>query len=884
MLAACAAAVTQGRPWVVWIEGAAGTGKTALLRQAVAALPAGFRVLRAEASEVAADVAFDVISQLGTVTRTAPFPVAMELLGLWSAEGSDPMAVVVEDLHWADAESRLALLTAVRRLRQDRVLVLVTSRPEPGHADGWDRLRADPDRCLPMAVGPLSPAEVAALAAQRGLLLSDAAVRRLVSHTGGHPMHVRILLAEISPAMLADGEGELPVPRSLTGAMLARMTQLTPPARRLGAALAVLNQPAPLQLLSRVAGVEGAARATDSLLATEAVIWRAGETATLEFAHPLYRSAVYAGMRPSLRQELHRRASTVTGGAAALGHRVAAADSADDDLAEELELAARAETTDGRLGRAATCLLWASQLSSSWQQAERRLLRAARLRLAAGQSPQAESLRSRLEACGPQPLRSLVLGMLAWEQGDAVTAERQLREAAAGPAGDGSAGDGSADGVTADALARLAVLYATQIRGREGVDAATRALALPGVPAEVDGTASLALAFSEGVLHGAATGLERLARRLPQRAAEVGPADVDVLIARGSLRMHAGHPHAAVADLRAGVRLARYGPSQLLTRAHLDLCQALFLTGNWDEALVHGRVALSLISDERHSWIEGLVHAALVYVLGSRGDTDRAREHQAAAKRLIDGAGTTREGLLVNSVAEALVGLAQGEPEAVISALDWLADLEDKGRTMISMLEWWPILVMALLATGALDDAARQIDALTAAAAQRRLNLDARIRGLRARLLARTGQPDEATTAFAAAVAMLGRDDPFLDTALLHHDYGSFLLARGSRKEGLTQLRKARKMLADVGATPYLRRLDTDLAPAGIRSSRPATGVGTELTDREADVVALVSKGMTNAEIAAELYVSVNTVEFHLRRIFAKLGVTSRRQLRRRPD
>ena len=120
-------------------------------------------------AELAAEIPFEVASQLGEITETAPFPVAMELLGIWgAANGGGPVAVVVEDLHWADPESRLALLTAARRLREDPVLMLVTSRGGPEDADGWDRLRADPERCLHVVLGPLSQAEVAELAARRG--------------------------------------------------------------------------------------------------------------------------------------------------------------------------------------------------------------------------------------------------------------------------------------------------------------------------------------------------------------------------------------------------------------------------------------------------------------------------------------------------------------------------------------------------------------------------------------------------------------------------------------------------------------------------------------------------------------------------------------------
>lgn len=884
-IAARAADASHGRPSVVWIDGAPGAGKTALLRAAVVALPPGFAVLQAEAAELAAEIPFDVVSQLGEVTEAAPFPVAMELLGIWgTANAGGPVAVVVEDLHWADPESRLALLTAARRLREDPVLMLVTSRGGLEDADGWDRLRADPERCLHVVPGPLSQAEVTELAARRGVTLTSAAAARLVRHAGGHPLHVRTLLAELPAAALAAGDGELPVPRSLASTTLARLAELPAEARRLAAALAVLNQPASLHQLGQVAGVNGAARAADGLLGTGFITRRDGGPAVLEFAHPLYRTAVYADMPPSLRQELHRRAADAAGGAAALGHRVAAADSADDDLAAELELAAQAEAASRFPGRAASYLLWAAQLSSSRPVAERRLLDAARLLLAARRNSQVEPLRAQIEACAAQPVRSLVLGALAYEAGDLAAAEPWLREAAAWPTQpsadhDGDGDTGSGDGVAADAQARLAVILLGQMRAAAAADAAARALASPIMPPATEAWASFALAFAEGLLHGAPAGLDRLARRLPASAADVPAADVDLLITRGSLHVYASQPQAALADLRAAVRLARHGGSLFPHRAHVYLCQSLLITGDWDEALVHGRVALSLVADEGRTWHGGPAHASLACVLGSRGDWDAAAEHLAAADRIAADIGAA-EAVIFSLFARGLIAAARDEPAAVIEALIPLADKSGMGMAAMSALHWWrPLLVTALISKGMLDAAAHHIDAL-AAFAGRPPGRDASIVALRARLHARAGRPEEAAAAFARAADLLGPDDPLLERALLQHDYGTFLLARGDRRDGIARLMQARAMLAGVGAVPYLERLDARLAGAGIRSPAPAVGTVMALTEREADVAALVSKGLTNAEVAAELYVSVNTVEYHLRNVFAKLGIRSRRELR----
>src|SRR5208282_2301611 len=110
----------------------------------VAELPAGFVVLRAAAEESAADQPFAVLDQLGIEGGESPHAAGLDLVALLTEAGSrGPVAVVVEDLHWADRESRQALLAVVRRVAEERVLLLVTSRPGAA-PDGWDRLVLDP--------------------------------------------------------------------------------------------------------------------------------------------------------------------------------------------------------------------------------------------------------------------------------------------------------------------------------------------------------------------------------------------------------------------------------------------------------------------------------------------------------------------------------------------------------------------------------------------------------------------------------------------------------------------------------------------------------------------------------------------------------------------
>ncbi len=311
-----------------------------------------------------------------------------------------------------------ALLTAARRLENDRVVMLLTSRPDAGVADGWDRFCLDPDRCARVVLGALSSAEVLELAQGMGVALTAKEAARLHHHTGGHPLYARTLLSELTPEQLMVDDGALPAPRSLASTTLARLAGLPSDAQALSSALAVVNQRVPLGVAGRVAGLAQATQALEGLLATGFVRWWPAEAQTpVEFAHPLYRAAVYDDLSPTRRQDLHRAAAEVLDAGAALAHRVAATDHVDDNLADDIDRAARRALDEDDVSLAARYLLWASALSSRRERAEQRLLEAARLLLADGQSARVGALRPRLEACEQSPLRSLVLGTLAWDDG-----------------------------------------------------------------------------------------------------------------------------------------------------------------------------------------------------------------------------------------------------------------------------------------------------------------------------------------------------------------------------------------------------------------------------------------------------------------------------------
>ncbi len=884
-----------GSPEVVWIEGEAGAGKTALLRAAVAVLAGEFEVVRAQADELASDMSFDVVAQLGVRDAQAPFPAGLELIGQWSGQPDGrPVLVVVEDLHWADTESRLALLTAARRLGEDRVALLVTSRLDPPAADGWERLRFDPDRCLRVPVGPLSVADVAEMASGDGVDLSPSAAERLFQHTGGHALYVRTLLSELPAGELAAAQGPLPAPRSLAATTTSRLGELPRQARELAAALAVLNQRVPLALAAQVAETGESAEALDGLLATGFVTAAVDDGQTfLEFVHPLYRAAVYGDLAPSLRQRLHRMAGLALEGDASLAHRVAATEGTDDSLADEAHRAARVEAERHRNALAARYLLWAARLSTGRHDAQSRLLRAARLLIEAQQLNQADGLKDQIEACQPSPMRDYVLGVLAWRRYDLPAAERLLAASAAwaGRELPGWEKDLHREAV-AGALAHLSLVYSVTFRFGQAVDAAARALALGPKEPDVERMATFSAATGRGGTDGPVAALDYLAVRLPADPDLVAVGDLNLLALRGILGLQAGRLGSAAADLRAAIRLGARHPWDLSSRAaaHGYLSQLLFHAGAWDEALAQARVALSLVFDQPQVWVERNAHATITWVHASRGSWQEADQHLDAVRDLV-AAQLLPESLVQRGMTEAIRALARHEPGQVVAHLSPLAGIGGDqqmaaalapAREAGSGIIWWPWLIRALLDCGETPAATSQLDELERVTTARRLDFRARTTGLRAVLAAQGGDHKQAITLGQEAVALAGPDDPILDRARLHQTLGQLLAASGDTGGATTQLRAAHQLLATVQAETFTERLAADLHSAGLPRSRRSSRRPDELTSREDDVATLAAQGLTTPEIAGQLYLSVNTVEYHLRNVFTKLGISSRRELRDR--
>jgi DNA-binding CsgD family transcriptional regulator/Tfp pilus assembly protein PilF len=870
-LTAAIDAGVSGRPAVAWVEGEAGMGKTTLVRHVVAQLPAGVQVLQVTAEELASHVPFDLAHRLGART-TETFAAGMEILEGWSdTQDRGPLVVVVEDLHWADAASAGALLTAVQRLDEDRVSIIVTTRP--GAQDGWGRFCRDSERCRSIEVRAFNEEEVAAVASSAGVELTPYQAERLRAHTGGHPLYVRTLLTELGVDELRAPDGDLPAPRSLTSSVTARLSEVPEAARSLAAALAVLNHRAALPLVGRVAGVDAPIEPFEQLLATGFVSWDPQEPGPpIEFTHPLFRRGIYQDLSPSVRRDLHRAAARESSATAGLVHRVAAADGADEELARELEAQARRALRQRDKVQAARAFEWASSLSTQQPDAERRLVDAVRTYIDAGQVARADALGHQLDLMEDGPARNLVLGMLEWNKGHTESGRRWLERVVESGNPEGS----DARETVARAWAELAEISNSFGQAPDADHAARQALALASPNTTSERLAQLHGSLAEGYLHGAASGLARLRLRLPEPAEQVPGDEVDLLVVRATLAMFAGFTTAAVADLRGALALVRAGHVPVeLARCHRELATLLVIRGEFDEALVQAHTGLTIAVDDRRGIEDAACHAVLGTILAYRGDPQAAATHAAAAAAAADRLGAIEAMALVR-ITDSALAVANGVPERVIESLDPLAD----GAPMLAALTFWPSLVVALLDTGQIDRAEDRIDGLVEAAKARGLDMDARILGLRARVAAAGGQLDEADELFRQALGDFGPDDPFLERILLVRAHGQVQLRQGARHGGLNSLREAREALVSIGADPFVRLVESDLKDAGIRSGRRSDRTSLELTDRERDVAVLVGKGFSNPEVAAELYVSRKAIEYHLRNIYDKLGISSRRGLR----
>ena len=886
----------RGSAQVVVIEGDAGLGKTALLRHFVASQQTA-GVLEASGDEEETVLGLGVIGQLarsmppgvltarpllaaGPTESADTFAVGAELLqGLGLLQERGTVMVVVDDMHWADVASAQALSFVMRRLRNDHVLTILSTRPDGLSRLGrsWQRLLADGSLCRWVRLQGLSTEEVRALAASRGRgRLSMTAAERLRSHTGGHPLYLRSILDDLSTETLNAATGPLPVPHSLSETVLSRLASLSGEAQDLVAAAAVVGQRSPLPVVTSVVRIPEPTRALDEAIAAGMVERVAGPVGDdLTFSHPLVRAAVYRDLSPSRRRRLHTAAANSTVGPAALGHRVAAVEIADDDLATELEELAQTELVGGATSAAADHLLWAAELSSETQSREARLLAAVGAMVFARDEARARSFTGALEDCTDEARCSYIRGSLDFLSGHLDEAEAQFRRAFAAAERSGATTPAS------QAAASLAMLALTRGNARTGVSWARRAVELPStdptVAARARGNLAVGLAMT-----GDAPGALTLLGPLNDDAALPTRYDAEFLAIRGQIRLWSNDLVGAIKDLSAVVRWARSGRTVLrFSTVYGNLADAEYQMGTWDAAQVHADLAVSLAEDLDAGWELPFVHAVASWVYAGRGAWDLASGHVAECRRATEHSPSIG-GTIYACVAEASLFRARGEHQGVLNALSPI--LEGPERDLveeIGVVRWRVLYAEALVGLGQLQQADAAVTRLEEIASARHLaSIEVDACRLRGSLEDVMGNDRAARIAFRQGLAVLERTVMPFGGALLEAAFGRFLLGSHDRRAAIDHLRRSQDLLRALDARPYLAFCEAELSKCGLPRTSKSPVSAFELTAKERAVAHLAGEGMTNREIAAELYVSTKSVEYHLRNVFAKFGITSRRQLR----
>ena len=891
-------AAVEGQPQLVVVEGAAGIGKSALLRAFARSVADRVTVLRASGDEGEQHLDFGLIEQLHADGEASDVPV-MTMFGRSGPRpdpldvGADlvrvateasaflPVVAIIDDAQWADQASLQALTYALRRFRNQRLLTVIAQRPDVPALGPLRRLCRD-ERGTVVQLGGLAPPQLATLLHDaRGISLGERAALRLREHTRGNPLEALILADELDAETISAGLGPLPAPRSYATLALNRLAGCQPETEHLVAAVAVLGSAVEVGRLADLLALPDLAAVSSALdeavTGGHLVVAERGGRRLVEVAHPLLRAAVVADLAPGLRCELHARAAAVT----------------DDPVRAMLHRLSGTIGRNPQLG-AEALVLARERLNTGWDLTAVQLLSAAAGVLPDG-SPRAEALllaANRLFTTGEH---RLARRLLADVRGDGGTLELLVRGQDLLLAGDPGAARASLESawelatephVAAQAASLLATLAANAGQGPGAVAWAHAALEQADAAAPGDssgGGAELGNAFVMLATGSAFDGdLRRGLTEVDRALARVGPRrdHSDALLAQGLLLLWSGRLVEAEATfdaiLDAGDEL---GP--LLTRVSAGYSRAdcRFRRGAWDAALADAEELIALMEAGDHDLVRPMAHGVAAFVHACRGNTADAERHLANGRAAQLRSDNT-SGLLWLMVGEARIGSASGDHQRVVDQLGPLASMLRRSRVGEGVQPWRADLVEALVALGRHDEAAdalTELDERTGSGGEQARIGAARARGL---LAAALGDDPSAEAAFAAGLAPAAPAEggPFL-RARLELAAGSFARRRGRRRRAADLLAAAIERFDALGAEPYLLRAVAELEACGLAPRQRSETGPAPLSPAERQVAELVAEGLINKEVAARLFIGVKTVETHLTRCFTKLEVRNRTAL-----
>jgi len=900
------ATVKSGSSQVLVLRGEAGVGKTALL-EFTAEMASGVRCLHVAGVQSDMELAFAGLQQLcapllnhhdelpepqrealnvafGRGVGSAPdrFLVGLAVLSLMAAAADDrPLLCLIDDTQWLDQVSAQTLAFVARRLLAEPVGIVFAARDA-----GAQALAGLPE----LMIGGLSDADARDLLDSVVLGRIDARVRdRIVAETRGIPLALLEVPRNVSAAELSGGFGNLGVRRSagqIEESYVHRVQSLPADTRKL-LLVAAAEPVGDAALFLRVAARLGIA--VDALGPAEAGgLIEFGPR--MRFHHPLVRSAAYRAADMADRRAIHRALADATDPQSdpdrRAWHAANAATGPDDAVAAELEASAGRAQKRGGIAATATFLERATALTSD---PARRVARA----IAAAQAKR--------DAADPAAAHELLavaeLGPLSHLQNAQVARLRAQMEFARSRGGElGSPPLAEPASQLLEAAMRLENL--DDDLAREAYLEALTAAMYAGRLGEPDALPNVAEAARAAV--GRVPNLQR---------------PIDLLLSGLANLITSGTSQAAV-PLRAALEQICHAPpsdGQPLRLASLGLAvvQEIAAGELWDDAIWH-QLASNMVRRARDSGALAVLPSALVFLAGTHifagefataatlleeaTSIAAATDHLAPMRYHSLSLATLRgipADVLPNLEAAAARGTARGEGRA-LGMNGWatavlnngLGRYEEAFAAAREACEYDDLGLHGWRLSELIEAAVRCGELETAAVAARRLEERAGASGtdfglgFSASARALIADDEHADVLFAEGIERLERTRMVIHLARAHLRYGEWLRRVNRRVDARRHLGKAHEMFTRMGAQAFAERARRELVATGEKIAKQPSGSGDELTAQETQIARLAGDGFTNQEIGAQLFISTHTVEWHLRKVFVKLGITSRRQLR----
>jgi DNA-binding CsgD family transcriptional regulator len=881
-----------GEGGVLVVHGEPGVGKTALLDWMVEE-GRQLRVLRAVGVEGEMELPFAALQQLcspildrserlpdpqrdalnvafGLSAGQAPNPflVGLATLGLLSeASEQRPLLCVVDDSQWLDRASARALAFVARRLLAENIAFVFTAREVGDALAGLPELRVEPlgHRDARTLLESVLPAR-----------LDEDVLDRIVLETHGNPLALLELPRGLTPIELAGGFGlpaAVPLSASIEESFTRRLARLPDDARRL-LLIAAADPTGDPAVVWRAAGELGISESIAETVEAEDVLELG---VRVVFRHPLVRSAVYRAAEPAERNAAHRALADATDPEfdpdRRAWHRAQAASMPDEELAEELERSAGRAQARGGLAAVAAFLERAAALTPEPAQRAQRLLAAAAAKRDAGALEAALGLLAGLED-GP-------LDELGRARADLLRGQIALEQRRGGEA------------------------------GRLFLSAARRLEPLDPERARETYLEALGGAMSNDVeVVGGAQAVAEAALAAPTAAAP--PRTVDVLLDAFAIRLTEGYTAAAPTLARSlELLLAMDDSNEDVSR---QLSVSTSRNGNivalelWDDealhrlaarqvqvardagALVHLQFALSFLA--RSQMLAGDLTAATLTIDETRSIAEATgnpalvnapmilaawRGHEPEASRLIEA--TSEEAAArrwtSHDYARSVLYNGLGRHDAARDAA-WEAFRPDPvgyGSLLVPELaEAASRTADRALLEYVSDWLSERTGALTSEWAS----------GIEARVRALLSEGEIAESGYRESIAHLAGTRVRFELARTHLLFGEWLRRERRRLDAREQLRTALEMFRGMGTEAFAGRAERELLATGERARKRTVDTLDQLTPQEEQIARLAASGTTNREIAARLFITQSTVEYHLRKAFRKLDVKSRTQLAHR--